>query len=91
MDADAREAELSALRQRVDEVNQRLLGVLAERARLVREIARHKRCLGRPIHDPLREESELSAMQRLAPAELDADAVRNIFRAILEESRRQQR
>lgn len=56
------DAEVAALRGEIDAVNLALRDVVQRRARLVQAIARRKRALGLPLHDPERERAMLAAM-----------------------------
>lgn len=47
--------ELAEIRERLDVLNQQLLGIIAERLELVREVARKKKAKGGVIHAPVRE------------------------------------
>lgn len=59
--------DLNALRERIDQVNDRLLDLFLERAELVRQVADYKRARGLPIHDPERERQVIERMQARAP------------------------
>ena len=82
------EEQLAKLRQSMDALNLRLCDLLAERTQLAREIAQVKRSLGRPIHDPVRERTQLHAIKDEGKDPRNAEALERIFRVILEESRR---
>ena len=84
------DATLADLRARIDEINERLCRVLAERARLAAKIAAAKRALGRPIHDPEREREQLRAVRDLTLDGVESDTLARIFETVLEESRRAQ-
>jgi 3-deoxy-7-phosphoheptulonate synthase/chorismate mutase len=79
--------ELDELRERVDDLNSRLLDLLQERAGVVLEISRVKDELGLQAHDPVREAEMLLRLARstagpFGPAEV-AEVFRAIFRASL--------
>ncbi|MFN3244968.1 MAG: chorismate mutase [Planctomycetota bacterium] len=60
---------LHDLRARMDELHERLLAVLHERAALAREIGRCKRDHGLATQDPERERAMLHAALRAAPGD----------------------
>lgn len=64
--------DLESLRRRIDAIDNRLLGNLAERARLLREVVQAKHAAGIPTHAASREAS-MFARLRARAAELDID------------------
>lgn len=83
-----KELDLDALRKAIDEVDGRLLELIAERVRLVLEVGDYKRERGIPIYDPERERQLLDRLTSRAPAPLQADTVRRVFERLIDESRR---
>ncbi|MGB0678463.1 MAG: bifunctional chorismate mutase/prephenate dehydrogenase [Polyangiales bacterium] len=82
---------LSAFRSRLDALDADLLQLLAQRMRLVDEIAAYKRQAGIRIRDLAREQQVLSERMRLAHAlRLPAEVIEAIFRLILLSSRARQ-
>jgi 3-deoxy-7-phosphoheptulonate synthase/chorismate mutase len=82
------QSELQSLRGEMDAVNERLVDVLHERARLCRRIAAWKRAHGQPAADPAREEAMLAALLRAAPGDGFArDELAAILRAVFATSR----
>jgi chorismate mutase len=71
----------------MDAVNERLLAVLQERARLVLRIAAHKRRLRLPIADPEREQAMLAVLLRVPGAGFPPVALERLLRAVFAESR----
>ncbi|MEW6637904.1 MAG: chorismate mutase [Actinomycetota bacterium] len=71
------------LRERVDEVDRRLIRDLNERARIVQEIARIKAEAGVPIFDPRREEEILRRVTELNEGPIYDSSMRDIFELIL--------
>lgn len=80
--------DLDALRTAIDEIDLRLLALLAERMHVVLAIGEYKREHGLPIYDPERERSKLERLARAAPRPLDGDTVRRVFERLIDESRR---
>ncbi|MBN2194394.1 MAG: prephenate dehydratase [Polyangiaceae bacterium] len=78
---------LQDLRLRIDAIDDRLLELLDERARVVADAFAEKRRTGLPLHDPRREQQVLARVERLQTerpeAVFPARAVRPVFREIL--------
>lgn len=82
---------LEAHRQRIDQIDQRLVDLLAERQRVVEQIAELKKAENLPIYHPAREENLISQRRKQgAEAGLDPDGVDELFRCILRQSRGKQ-
>ncbi len=79
---------ISELRKRIDEIDQRLLTLIAERLEIVHQVGEEKRQKGLRVFDAKREELLLQKLIVSAPKELDEAAVRNMFAAIVGECRR---
>jgi prephenate dehydrogenase len=91
-DLGSRSPELKETRDHIDEVDHQIMRLLAQRMQLVQRAARAKAVLGAPVLDGAREAEMLVARRRWATeAKLDADAVEEVFRAVLTLSRRTQR
>jgi prephenate dehydrogenase len=83
---------LADIRERIDGVDRELVELLARRARLVQQAARVKAEHGLPLPDLTREASLLEARRQWASElEVDADAVEEVFRAVLRFSRSSRR
>lgn len=80
--------ELTELRRAIDEVDQRILELVAERVRLVLAVGELKRMRELPVYDPERERNMLERLARQAEPPLDATTVRRIFERLIDESRR---
>ena len=79
--------KLISARSRLDELDQRVVHALAERQRLVEEVAALKADPSLPLHDVTRERDLLSRVSKLAEAEnLDGYFVQSLYRRILEHS-----
>ena len=78
---------LQSLRNRLDDVDRRLVEALAERQRLVTEVAALKADPALPLKDPQRECELLARVSQLAGAQgLDSYFVESLYRRILEHS-----
>lgn len=83
-----RNAELTTLRADVDRVNERLVALLQQRARIVARIARLKRRAGIAIADPRREQAMLRTALAAAGSGLPRASLARILRLVFAESRR---
>lgn len=82
---------LAGLRGEIEELDRRLVGLLAERVRLARRLAGEKAAAGLPLVDPPREAAVVGRAGALARhAGLDEEAVRHIYWTIVGLSRRAQ-
>jgi chorismate mutase len=82
---------LDTLRQRIDEIDERLVRLLSERAACALEIGRQKKVLGMDIYQPGREVEVLRHVQSINPGPLDDGAVKRLFERIIDEARRLER
>jgi chorismate mutase len=80
--------ELEQLREQIDEVDRRILELVAERVRIVLRVGDIKRELDLAVYDPERERRLLAKLTELAPEPLDATTVRRVFERLIDESRR---
>lgn len=83
----ADDQRLAELRLRIDEIDSRILELVADRLRTALEIGELKRRLGRPIYDPERERLIVERLMSRAPAPLHPDQVRRVFERLIDESR----
>lgn len=80
-------AELTALRDRIDEVDKALLELLARRLALVAEVGEVKSCHGLPIYAPERETSMLASRRQDAEAlSVPPDLIEDVLRRVMRES-----
>ena len=75
-------------RERIDEVDLKILELLNERARYSLEIGKIKNRLHLPIYVPEREHAIYTRMERENHGPLSGPAVRRLFERIIDESRR---
>ena len=80
--------ELEELRRSIDEVDRKLLELMAERARLVLAVGDVKRVRNMAVYDPDRERRVLERLGALAPPPLDATTVQRVFERLIDEMRR---
>jgi chorismate mutase len=82
---------LSGLRAEIEELDGRLVGLLAERVRLARRIAGEKAAAGLPLLDPPREAAVVRRAGTLArQAGLNEEEVRHLYWTIVGLTRRAQ-
>ena len=74
---------LEDLRKQVDEMDERLVKLIAERTRVTREIGKEKREIGKPIEDKSREQIVMGKVKTLARAEnLNPEDIEKIYQRI---------
>jgi chorismate mutase len=82
---DATPPELAAIRQRIDEVDRRLIALLAERSRLVDAVVHFKRANHMGVVDRGREDEMLARIATLAKDEgLDPRVAQQVLRTIID-------
>jgi chorismate mutase len=89
--ADAGREEIEALRRRIDELDERLVRLLNDRADCALEIGRIKQALGLDIYQPEREREVLRHVSEKNGGPLDAHAIVRLFERIIDEARRLER
>lgn len=89
-----REAALNALalyREKIDEVDRRILDLLNERTRTVEEIGKIKQEAELPVYEPRREDQVFQNISDHNHGPLSTDAARRVFERIIDEMRKIQR
>jgi chorismate mutase/prephenate dehydratase len=84
-------ADIGALRQTIDEIDEKILGLINQRLSLARQIGAFKKQGGLAITDSGREKEILSRLLEKNNGPMSADGLRNIFAAIIAEGRNIQR
>jgi chorismate mutase/prephenate dehydratase len=77
-----RPVALDDLRKRINDIDDSILGLLEERARVVGDVARAKRDANLPTYDPERERQVLDRLAARA-GRFPADAIRAVYREIM--------
>ena len=91
MASDSRDGStLPGVRRRIDRLDEHLLRLLNQRARLALEIGRIKKRRKWPVFDARREASVLRHVLSANRGPLSARAIRHVFQAILCECRRRE-
>ena len=78
-------------RRRIDELDERLVDLLNERAKAALAIGRVKRGMQTPIYDPERERKVLEHVMSQSNGPLSDAAIRRLFERIIDENRRLER
>ncbi len=80
-------SDLAQWRKRIDEIDQKLVRLLNERAQCAVEIGHLKQVLRLPAWQPEREAEILRNIVEANPGPLDNAAVRRLFERIIDEAR----
>ena len=84
-DRTAGELDLDGIRRGIDDVDRRLISLLAERSRLVGQVVHYKRARRMAVVDREREERMLERIGALAESEgLDPRVARQVLRTIID-------
>lgn len=78
---------LEDCRNRIDDIDRRILALLNERTREVERIGRAKQMTGMPIYEPKREDQVYANVTGNNAGPLPAEAVKRIFERIIDEMR----
>jgi chorismate mutase len=81
------EFDLDALRNEIDDIDHKILDLVARRIAAVVQIGDYKRARGLAVYDAARERAVLQRLMSQAPAGLDPQVVRRVFERIIDESR----
>ncbi len=82
---------LAQCRERIDDVDRRLLALLNERASTVEEIGRIKQAAELPVYEPRREDQVFQNIADHNSGPLSTEAARRVFERIIDEMRKIQR
>jgi chorismate mutase len=81
---------LDALRQSIDRIDDDIVRLLNERARVAVEIGREKRAQGVPVVDAAREDEVLGRARRRNQGPMSQAAMESLYRSIVRECSRLQ-
>jgi len=79
---------LDALRDRLDIIDEQILSLLSERAKVIMQVADFKRHHNIPIYVPEREVAIIERLCTANPGPLPGNTIERIYRNILEEMRK---
>ncbi|MDF2514100.1 MAG: hypothetical protein K0S04_3966 [Herbinix sp.] len=82
--------DLLESREKIDEVDRKIVELIEERMKLAIDIAAYKRSVGKPIFDAAREEQKLASLTALTENEFNQRAIADLFKQIMSLSRRLQ-
>ncbi|HWY09559.1 MAG TPA: chorismate mutase [Candidatus Acidoferrales bacterium] len=82
---------ISDWRQRMDEIDKKIVELLNERSKCALEVGRLKQAAGMPIYQPARENEVLSNAARNNRGPLTNAAIRRLFERIIDEARSAER
>lgn len=85
------EKEMDLLRQGIDELDQKIVDILNERAKLANKIGDLKKVMKLPVFSPKREDDVMSNVMGHNKGPLPGNAIRRIFERIIDETRRLER
>jgi len=83
--------DINEIRKRIDLLDDVLLRIFNERARLALEIGHFKKQLNLPVYDASREKRIFNRMKEDNPGPLDDGAIVRLFERVVDESRRLER
>lgn len=82
--------DLSEIRQRIDQIDQKIVALFQERQKLVNEVAEYKRSTAKPVLDVRREQEKLAALTSLVEDEFSKKSISGLFSQIMALSRMRQ-
>jgi chorismate mutase-like protein len=85
------QSALAHCRERIDQIDVRLVAILNERTGVVQEIGRIKKEAQLAVYEPKREDKVFENITANNPGPLPDDAVKRIFERIMDEMRKVQR
>jgi chorismate mutase-like protein len=88
---DTPEIRLAACRERIDELDRRLVALLNERTAIVETIGQVKKDAQLPVYEPKRENAVYANITAVNSGPLPNDSVQRIFERIMDEMRKIQK
>lgn len=79
--------DLGECRERIDELDRQILGLLNQRTTIVEDIGRIKQALQMAVYEPKREDQVFANVLEYNDGPLSSEAVRRIFERIIDEMR----
>ena len=79
---------LDILREQLDIIDEQILSLLSERAKVVMKVANFKRHHNIPVYIPEREASIIERLRTINPGPLPGEAIERIYRTVVEEMRK---
>ncbi len=91
MTHEAAQEALGTCRERIDDVDRRILDLLNERTRTVEDIGRIKHAAQLPVYEPKREDQVFRNIAEHNRGPMTTEAARRVFERIIDEMRKIQR
>ena len=88
---DTPEIRLAVCRERIDELDRRLVALLNERTAIVEKIGQAKKEAQLPVYEPQRENAVYANITAVNSGPLPNDSVQRIFERIMDEMRKIQK
>ncbi|WP_423792254.1 chorismate mutase [Methanocaldococcus indicus] len=83
--------ELESIRKKIDEIDENIIKLIAERNKLAKDIANIKYKLGLNINDPLREKYKYESIKKLCKLyNVDENIAIQIFKILIEHNKQLQ-
>lgn len=82
--------DLGKTRDRIDEVDEKIVALFEERMKLTNEVAEYKQSTGKPVFDKQREDEKLDKVASFTHTEFNQQGARDLFSQIMSISRRYQ-
>jgi len=82
--------DLLESRNKIDEVDKKIVELFETRMKLAMDIANYKRSVGKPIFDAVREEEKIKSLTALTDNDFNKKAIGDLFKQIMSLSRRLQ-
>jgi chorismate mutase / prephenate dehydratase len=79
---------LDLLREQLDIIDEQIISLLSERAKVVMKVANFKRHHNIPVYIPEREASIIERLRTINPGPLPGDAIERMYRTVVEEMRK---
>jgi len=79
--------DINDWRKRIDELDEKLVELLNERCRCAADVGHLKHRAGQPVYQPEREQEVLERVQRINKGPLSNEALKRLFKHILDETR----
>ncbi len=82
---------LNELREQLDDIDANLVALYEKRMEVCGQVALYKQQTGKPVLDATREKEKLTAVRNMVEYAENADAIENLFKQIMADSRQLQK
>ena len=80
--------DLNEIRKNIDATDRKIIKLLEQRIGLSKEVAAHKKDVGKKVYDAEREKQKLASVEKLVEADENAADIRKVFEQIMLDSRK---